>query len=189
MRLLNGIPVLLMLFFLSVSLGPAAERVPVTEYKIGTGDLLEISVWKDAALSRQVIVLPDGKIQFPLIGEITARGKTVSLLKDELVDKIHPFVPDPVLLVSVVQVNSLQVYVIGKVNRPGRFNLNRNINVIQALAMAGGLNPFAKEKKIKICRKENGIDRQFRFNYAKAAEGENPDQNILLQPGDVIVVP
>ncbi|MCP4118781.1 MAG: polysaccharide export protein [Desulfobacteraceae bacterium] len=158
-------------------------------YEIGTGDVLDIAVWKDAALTKQVTVLPDGTIHFPLVGEINVLGMTVSQLKQTLEQKIERYVPDPVLSVGVLQVNSMLIYVIGKVNKPGRFLLNSNINVLQALAMAGGLNPFAREKQVRIFRENNGVTDQFKFNYDEVREGEKLEQNITLRRGDIIVVP
>jgi polysaccharide export outer membrane protein len=168
---------------------PGGDLPLVQGYQIGTGDVLEISVWKDVALSKQVTVLPDGTIHFPLVGEIKALGMTVTELKQTLENKIERYVPDPVLSVGVLQVNSMLVYVIGKVNKPGRFVLNSDINVLQALAMAGGLNPFAKEKQVKIFRETNGATDQFKFNYDEVQEGEKLEQNITLRRGDIIVVP
>ncbi|SLM30630.1 Periplasmic protein involved in polysaccharide export (fragment) [Desulfamplus magnetovallimortis] len=167
-----------------------ADTLPALEdYRIGTGDILDISVWKDPALTKQVIVLPDGKIHFPLVGEMVAEGRSVAELTSELEKKIVQYVPDPVLSVSVTQIGSMILYVIGKVNKPGHFLLNSRINVLQALSMAGGLNPFAKEKEIRIYRKDGDKTLQFMFNYRDVSEGENLDQNILLHRGDVIVVP
>lgn len=164
--------------------------IPALEdYRIGTGDILDISVWKDPALTKQIIVLPDGKIHFPLVGEIVAEGRSVAQLKKELETRIHHYMPDPVLSVSIAQVNSMLLYVIGKVNRPGHFMLNSRINVLQALSMAGGLNPFAEEKKIRIYRQKGNETLQFPFNYKDVVAGEHLDQNIFLQRGDVIVVP
>ena len=158
-------------------------------YHIGHGDVLDISVWKDAALTKQVTVLPDGFIHFPLVGEIKALGMSISELKQALEKKIDRYVPDPIISVGVFQVNSMLIYVIGKVNRPGRFVLNANINVLQALAMAGGLNPFAREKGIRIFREVNGGTDQFHFNYDQVQDGERLEQNITLMRGDIIVVP
>ena len=171
------------------SCDPGGGLPLVQGYQIGTGDVLDISVWKDVALSKQVTVLPDGTIHFPLVGEIKALGMTVTELKQTLEEKIERYVPDPVLSVGVLQVNSMLIYVIGKVNKPGRFVLNSNINVLQALAMAGGLNPFAKEKDVRIFRENNGGTDQFKFNYDEVREGEKLDQNITLRRGDIIVVP
>ena len=164
--------------------------LPLTQgYRIGTGDVLDISVWKDVALTKQVTVLPDGSIHFPLVGEIKALGMTVSELKQTLEKRIERYVPDPVLSVGILQVNSMLIYVIGKVNNPGRFVLNANINVLQALAMAGGLNPFAKEKQVRIFRENNGATDQYDFNFDEVQEGESLEQNITLRRGDIIVVP
>jgi polysaccharide export outer membrane protein len=164
--------------------GPAAF-----DYRIGPGDLLEISVWKEPALTKVTTVLPDGRVSFPLIGQIKAEGLTVEMLRQRIEEKLLPFVPDPNLNVAVQQINSLFVYVVGKVHQSGRLELNTHIDVLQALAMAGGLNPFAETDKIKIFRKTGGQTRIFDFDYDAVAEGEGLSQNIRLQRGDVIVVP
>ena len=158
-------------------------------YVVGPGDVLDISVWKDEALTRTVIVLPDGKISFPLIGEVSAGGKTVAQLKQEIEKKLTRFVPDMVLSVEVKQCNSMLVYVIGRVNSPGRFVLNSNLNVLQVLAMAGGLNPFASKDKIKIFRNEAGKTAIFPFRYSEVADGNHMEENIWLKQGDLILVP
>jgi len=159
------------------------------DYVIGPGDLLDISVWKDEALTRNSVVLPDGKISFPLIGEVIAGGKTVAQLKQEMEKKLVRFVPDMVLSVEVKQCNSMLVYVIGRVNSPGRFVLNANVNVLQALAMAGGLNPFANKDGIKIFRSEGENTVIFPFKYNEVAHGDHLAQNIRLRQGDLILVP
>jgi polysaccharide export outer membrane protein len=166
-----------------------AALLPHGDYVIGPGDVLDISVWKDEALTKLVTVLPDGKISFPLIGEITGGGKTVAQLSEELKIKLNRYVPDVNLSVLVAQVNSMLIYVVGRVNNPGMFVINANVNVLQALAMSGGLNPFAKRSKIKIFRKERGQNRVFPFDYDLVTKGENLEQNIVLKRGDVIVVP
>ena len=162
---------------------------PMGDYVIGPGDVLNISVWNNETLTKAVTVLPDGKIHFPLIGEIVVGGKTPDVLEKELKSKLHPFVPDPELTVMVGQVNSMLIYVIGKVNQPGRFALNTNVNVLQALATAGGLNTFAKRNKIKIFRKTKGKTHILPFEYDRVTEGENLEQNVSLERGDVVVVP
>jgi polysaccharide export outer membrane protein len=158
-------------------------------YVIGPGDVLDISVWKETALTKLVIVLPDGNISFPLIGEVRAQGLTMSRLKEKLEIKIKRFVPHPNLSVAIHQVNSLQIYVIGKVNNPGRYAINATINVLQALAIAGGLNSFAKKNKIKIFRETRAGPQIFEFRYGDVTEGKHLTQNIRLVRGDVIVVP
>jgi len=158
-------------------------------YTLGAGDLILVSVWKDEALTRQVVVLPDGKISFPLVGEIQAAGRTIEQLRSELEAKLERYVPGVTLSVIVQQVNSQVVYVIGRVTTPGRFLLAGEINVLQALAMAGGLNPFAKKGEIRIFRQEDGKTRIFPFDYDAVSSGSDLRQNITLRRGDVIVVP
>jgi polysaccharide export outer membrane protein len=159
------------------------------DYVIGPGDVLDISVWKDETLTKSVVVLPDGKISFPLIGQVVASGKTVAQLKKEIEKKISPYVPDVTLSFEVKQVNSMLIYVIGRVNNPGRFVLNVNVNVLQALSMAGGLNPFAKRDKIKVFRQERDKTHIYFFQYDGVVDGKHLEQNILLKRGDVVVVP
>ena len=158
-------------------------------YVIGPGDVLDISVWKEAAMTKLVVVLPDGNISFPLIGEVRAQGLTLGRLKQKLEIKIKRFVPQPNLSVAIHEVNSLQIYVIGKVNSPGRYAINTTINVLQALAIAGGLNPFAKKNKIKIFRETQTGTQIFEFRYGDVTEGKHLNQNVRLVRGDVIVVP
>lgn len=159
------------------------------DYIIGPGDQIGISVWRDENLTRTVVVLPDGKIQFPLVGEIVAGGKTVGQLKQELETKLARFISDTGVTVEVKQSNSMIIYVIGRVNTPGRQMLLANTNVMQALAMVGGLNPFAEKGKIKIFRQEAGKTVMFSFNYDDVSEGRHLETNIDLKRGDVIIVP
>lgn len=159
------------------------------DYRMGPGDVLEISVWKNQELTRQVTVLPGGKISFPLLGELMVANRTAAELRGELEQKISKFMREPNISVLVQQVNSMLVYIIGKVNRPGRLVLNDDINVLQALSMAGGLATYAKPGKIKIFRKGPAKTAIFTFDYDEVSKGENLDQNIVLERGDVIVVP
>jgi polysaccharide export outer membrane protein len=159
------------------------------DYLLGPGDVIDISVWKDETLTKSLTVLPDGKVSFPLIGEIKAAGRTVAQLKQEITKKISPYAPDPTVSVEVRQVNSMLIYVIGRVNAPGRFVLNTNVNVLQALTMAGGFGPLSKRGTIKIFRREGAKTRIFEFQYEGVVEGKNLEQNIILERGDVVVVP
>jgi polysaccharide export outer membrane protein len=159
------------------------------DYVIGPGDVLEISVWKEEALTKAVVVLPDGRISFPLIGEIQAAGRPLSDLKKEIAAKIAKYAPKEEVNLEVKQVNSMLIYIIGRVNQPGRFMLNTNVNVLQALTIAGGFNPFAKRNQIKIFRQENGKTIILQFSYDDVTDGEKLEQNITLKRGDVIVVP
>ena len=170
---------------------PAVAGVDST-YLIGPGDILTISVWKDDALTKDVVVLPDGVISFPLIGLLKAGGKTVPQLRTEIEEKIAQYVTDPVLNVEVKQVNSMLIFVIGRLNMSsvsGRLILNANANVLQALAMAGGLNTFAKRNSIKVFREERGKTIIFPFHYDDVVEGKRLEENIELKRYDVIVVP
>ena len=181
--------ILICFFSFHVFAEEKSVTLPVVDYVIGPGDVLDISVWKEQALTKLVTVLPDGKISFPLVGQITAGGTTLDQLSKELEKKLSRFVPDINLSVLVAQVNSHMVYVIGRVNRPGQFVLNTNIDVMQALAMAGGLNPFAEQGNVKIFREAQGGKKIFEFDYKDVAKGKKLEQNIMLQRGDMIVVP
>ena len=169
------------------SKAPAVDFGP--DYRLGPGDQVDIAVWKDETLTKSVIVLPDGKISFPLIGEVKAAGRTIAQLRKEITEKISPFLPDPTLSIEVKQVNSMLIYVIGRVNTPGRFVLNTNVNVLQALTIAGGVNAFARRDKIKIFRQEGEKTTILHFKYDEVVEGTRLEQNIMLQKGDVVVVP
>ena len=169
---------------------PVGTQPVAPEYRIGPGDVLNIEVWKDAALSRLVAVLPDGKISFPLIGELTAGDRTVAELKKEIESKISRFVPDSPLTVEVRQVNSLHIYVLGRVNAPGRFVLTSNVTVLQALAIAGGPNQFANKSRIRIFREKGGkTTMSAPFDYDEVTAGRHIETNVLLERGDVIHVP
>jgi polysaccharide export outer membrane protein len=170
---------------------PAAAAAPDfgPDYLLGPGDVIDIAVWKDETLTKSVTILPDGKISFPLIGEIKAAGRTLAQLKQEITKKLSPYAPDPIISIEVRQVNSMLIYVIGRVNAPGRFVLNSNVNVLQALTMAGGFSPLSKMGTIKIFRREGDQTRIFNFHYDGVVQGKNLEQNIMLQRGDVVVVP
>ena len=170
----------------TIIMKPAVEMA--ADYAIGPGDVLEISVWKNQDLTRQVVVLPDGTFTFPLLGRFTAGGKSVAQLKTEMEKKITRYVPEPDLTIIVQQVNSMVVYVIGKVNRPGHIPLNRNISVLQALSMAGGLNIFADQQDLRIVRKSETGTMIIPFNYKAVTEDNMMEGNIQLQRGDVVVV-
>ena len=191
MRCIAGRALLIAWVCISATTGWAADKtegLPGNDYIIGAGDVLEISVWKNEDLTKLLTVLPDGKISFPLIGEVMAEGKTLAQFKKELESKISRYVPDPVLSVVIQQLNSNMIYVIGKVRNPGRFALNSDIRALQGLALAGGLNPFAEQNKIRIFREEGGKTLIFHFRYDDVSTGKRMEQNIWLKRGDIIVV-
>jgi len=168
--------------------GPSPSAA-VSDYIIGPGDVLFISVWKDQALTQSLQVRPDGKISFPLIGELAAGGRTVAQLQKDMEEKLSRFIPEPTISVGVQDIRSMFIYVIGRVNAPGRFAINAPVDVLQALAMAGGCNAFAETKGIKVFRKTGSETRIMGFNYNDVSRGKNLEQNITLARGDVIVVP
>jgi polysaccharide export outer membrane protein len=169
--------------------GSGLAETASPEYIIGSGDVIGISVWRDENLTRTVVVLPDGKISYPLLGELTAGNKTVARLKQELEAGLARYVADANVTVEVKQSNSMIIYIIGRVNAPGRQLLVADTNVLQALAMAGGPNPFAKKGRVRIFRQEQGATVSFPFDYDEVLEGRHLETNIVLKRGDVIVVP
>jgi polysaccharide export outer membrane protein len=164
---------------------PPAKDQP---YTLNAGDVLDISVWREDDLQRQVLVLPDGPISFPLAGQIAAAGRTTEDVQQTISDRLERYIPGAVVTVSVLNVSGNKVYVIGAVNNPGEFQVTRSIDVMQALSLAGGLTPFAGEDSIRILRRENGADLSFPFYYSDVKHGENLGMNIQLKSGDVIVV-
>jgi polysaccharide export outer membrane protein len=167
----------------------ALQATAEPDYRIGPGDQLNIEVWKDKDLARLVTVLPDGKVAYPMVGEVVAAGKTVAQLQKEIEGKLSLYVKDAVITVEVRQVNSLQIYVLGRVKTPGRSLLTSNIDVLQALAIAGGPDQFAKMSRIKIFRREGMKTVIIPFDYDDVIAGKKPELNILLRRGDVVVVP
>ena len=159
-------------------------------YAINPGDVLGIFVWNEDELQSEVIVRPDGYISLPLAGQIAAGGKTASQVKDAIVEALNPFLKDePTVTVSVINLYGNKVFILGKVNRPGEYPINRPTDVMQALALGGGLNTFASESKITILRRNaNGVQEAIKFNYSDVKAGDDLDTNILLRSGDVVVV-
>lgn len=186
---------LLPLYFLtSCATKPAATDSAVQRphdlgYAIQPGDLLEISVWKEKDLQRELLVRPDGGVSFPLIGDVDARGKTVAQLREEVGQRLSRYIPDANVTVVVRQTGGHKFYVVGKVNRPGEFAAARSVTVMQALSVAGGLTPFAAGRRIVILRRVNGVETAIPFRYGQVESGDHLEQNITLQSGDVVVVP
>jgi polysaccharide export outer membrane protein len=160
-----------------------------TSYKIGEQDVLNITVWKEPQLSGPVVVRPDGKISVPLIDEVQAAGLTPMELQNLLLEKFRPFLAVPKVSVSIREVNSRKVYVIGQVGHAGTFHINNNTTVLQVLTDAGGLRDYANPKKIYVMRTVNGKPVKFPFHYDAVLKGQHYEENITLQPGDTIVVP
>lgn len=158
-------------------------------YRVGPEDVLEISVWREDTLKKEVLVRPDGGISYPLVGEVQAAGKTVAEIRQDIGKRLEKYIPDPAVSVSIIKAGSQRVYVIGKVNKPGEYPMGRYVDVLQALSMAGGLTPFADSDGIRVVRREEGRQVVFPFDYGRVVRGEKLEQNILLRGGDVVVVP
>ena len=168
---------------------PSIAQTQSSSYIIGPNDLLTIHVWREPDLTQDVSVLPDGRITFPLIGEIMAQGRTVSELKMAITEKIKNFVTTPEVTVIVRESRSRIIHTIGQVNSPGPQLMAPNMTVLQAISAAGGFAEWANRKKILIIRREGDKEIQLRFNYKEFISGKNIKQNIVLKPNDTIVVP
>ena len=167
----------------------AAAKVVEDTYQLGPEDAIEISVWKEPDLTKQISISPDGKISYPLIGEVQVAGKTVKQVRDEISKRLEKFVTDAQVTVILLKTQYYKIYVVGKVNKPGEFLVGRPANVMQALAMAGGLTPFASPSKIVVLRRVSGIEQTLPFDYKSVSRGDFLEQNVTLLPGDVVVVP
>jgi polysaccharide export outer membrane protein len=168
---------------------PVAAQVE--SYRVNPGDELRIDVWNEESLSRKVLVRPDGIISLPIAGEIDTRGRAPAAVAEAVADALGEFMKDrPRVVVSLIEARGNQIYVLGKVDKPGRFLINAETDVMQALALAGGLNSFADEDDIRILRRDaEGVQRAIPFRYSQVKAGRELDSNVLLRSGDVVVVP
>ena len=162
----------------------AAER-----YLLNAGDVLDISVWNEEALQKQVIVLPDGMISFPLAGELVAQDTTVSELQAALKQNLTEYLSDPVVTVSVTSVSGNTIHILGKVTNPGIFVMNQPLDAMQALSLAGGLSAYAKENSIIVLRRNGDNQQVLPVHFASIKKGQDLATNIMLNSGDVIVIP
>ena len=167
----------------------STAAAPQGTYQLQPGDLLEVSVWKETDLQREVLVRPDGGLSFPLAGEVEATGKTVEALRLILTQRLQKYIPTPVVTVAVKSVGGNHIYVVGKVNRAGEFPFSTPLDVMQAISLAGGATSFAALNDIVILRRQNGQQQAFNFRYLDVARGRELSQNIQLESGDTVVVP
>ena len=172
-----------------ISLVVSMNVLAAEEYRLNPGDILNISVWNEEALQQQVMVLPDGTISFPLVGIVKVAERTPEQVQDELKEKLSRLIPDPEINLTVQAVDGNNIFIIGKVNQPGRFPMTRPTDVVQALSLAGGFTPYAKSDSIQILRRTGSGQQIIRFDYTRIADGEALETNILLKSGDTIVVP
>ena len=166
----------------------AAPPTPL-DYAIGPGDVLGVMFWRETELSGDVTVRPDGRITLPVVGEVLAAGRRPEELQKEILEASTKFVTDANVTVVVRTINSRRVFITGRVTTPGSHPLVGPLTVLQAIALAGGLTEYADAKSITVLRNESGTTRTFRFNYRDVIKGRRLEQNLLLQPGDTIVVP
>jgi polysaccharide biosynthesis/export protein len=159
------------------------------DYRLQPGDVLMVSVWKETDLTSEVLVRPDGGITMPLVGEIAAAGHSVEEVRTAIDERLRKFIPDPAVTVIVKQTQGNQIFVIGKVNRPGQYPINRPVDVVQALSLAGGMTPFASVDHIRVLRRDGERQVTMSFRYSDVERGRELQQNILLRSGDTVVVP
>ena len=159
------------------------------EYRIGPEDVLQISVWKNEAMSRTVSVRPDGKISLPLLNDVQAAGRTPMEVREFLVKKMVEYTPAPEVSVIILEVRSFKVSVIGEVPRPGRYELKTATTVLDGLAMVGGFSQFASRTRIVVLRPEGKGMKRIPFNYNKVISEGGEQENFYLRPGDIVVVP
>jgi len=167
----------------------AQAVVDQERYVIGPEDVLYIHVWKEDALSRTVPVRMDGNISLPLIHEMKAAGLTPLQLEAAITERLKGFYENPNVSVTVMEPNSFKVYISGEVMKPGVYRLREETTILQIIPMAGGFTDWAKRKKILVIRKENGKEKRFTVDYRKAMKGDDPNSNVVLKPGDTIIVP
>ena len=148
-----------------------------------------ISVWKEEDLDREVLVRPDGGISFPLAGDLQVSGRTPIEVQDEIRSRLQRYVPDAEVTVSIEKVSGYTIFVLGEVEEPGQFTLGRYVDVVQALTLSGGFTPYANKRGIQILRRQDGREVTYKFDFRSVSRGRNLDQNIILQSGDVVLVP
>jgi len=191
---INSLP-LGLFFYLLFQVGvlqaaDTGQAVSVKAYQVEPGDILEVNVWKEEGMQQEVLVRPDGGMSFPLVGDFQAQGLSLEQIQKLIAERLQKYISDPVVTVSAKQLQGNKIYVIGKVNKPGEFVVTRYVDVMQALSMAGGMTPFSAVNDIIVLRRDKtGKQRAIEFRYGDIEDGDDLEQNIMLQSGDVVVVP
>ena len=179
----------LVIVFLMFGSGMGQELRMSENYVVHPSDILEISIYGETDMIRELVVRPDGRVSFPLIGDIRVAGRSTTEIKQLIDEQVSTYIPEASSTVIVKQLGSLKYYVVGEVANPGMFNISTQITVLQALSLAGGMKTFADEDNIKIIRGHGKDTKRIRFDYGEAKKGEHLEQNILLHRGDVVLVP
>lgn len=176
---------------LMAALSAQASNAEEAGYQLNPGDVLNIFVWNEESLSRETLVRPDGYISVPLAGQLRAGGKTPAEVEEELSERLSNYLKDrPTVTVSLQAIHGNRIFVLGKVNRPGEYPIIRPTDVMQALSIAGGLDPFAAEGSIVVLRRHgDGSQESIPFRYNRVKSGRDLETNIVLRAGDVVVVP
>jgi polysaccharide export outer membrane protein len=180
---------LLVLAMGMASFGIAAAAAAADSYLLQPGDVLTVSVWKETDLTGDLLVRPDGGISLPLAGDIDAAGHTAEEVRATIDQRLRKFIPNPSVTVGVKQALGNQIFVLGKVNHPGEYPMNRPVDVMQALSLAGGTTPFAAVNDIRVLRRDGEKQVSIEFHYSDVERGHNLAQNIVLRGGDTVVVP
>lgn len=165
-------------------------KAGANDYRIGAGDILEITIWKEPDLSRpEVLVRTDGKISFPLLNDVQAAGLTPMEMKKNMETGLKEFIATPFVTITVTNPQSQRIYILGEVVNTGEYPLTKNLTVLQAFALAGGFTEWASKNEIILMRKEGGKDTLYRINYKNIIKGKDLNQNLLLKADDTIIVP
>lgn len=182
-------PMLMLLAGAALHSPAASAQAAAGDYKLHAGDKIQVSVWKEIDLQRLVVIRPDGKFSFALTGEVQAAGRTPDAIRVDIENRLKKYIPEPVVTVTVEETAGNRIFVIGQVNKPGMFVMNPQLSVLQALSLASGGTPFAKLDNIIIIRGVGASQTTLPFRYGQVTEGKSLGQNILLESGDVVVVP
>lgn len=170
---------------------PVTAPLPedIASYLLQPGDVVSVSVWKEPDLTSELLVRPDGAITLPLAGQIDAAGHTVDEVRGTIDLRLRKYIPDPSVTVTLKQALGNQIFVLGKVNKPGNYPIPRPVDVVQALSLAGGTTPFAAVNDIRVLRRVGDKQITLMFRYTDIEHGRRLQQNILLQSGDTVIVP
>ena len=186
----------IIVLLLSVSFSLPQEKQGATDkpidnpnYVIGPEDVLQIRVWKEEGLTTIAAVRSDGMISLPLINDVQASGLTPLQLRESLTEKFKAFIDNPTVTVVLMEANSFKVFVTGQVRNPGVYRLRRETTLVQIITMAGDFTKEANPNKIVVIRREQGKDKRLHINYGEIIDGVNPEANVVLRPGDTVVVP
>jgi polysaccharide export outer membrane protein len=168
----------------------ALPKETPSEFVLGPEDTLEILVWRNPDLTRPALIRPDGKITLPLIGEVQAAGLTPGQLAETIKGRLKEFYKEqPNVFVSVTAINSFTVFILGEVKAPGKYLLRRETSLLHAISLAGGFGTYANTNNILLIRKKGSIETRMSVRYPDIINGQHPEMNLMLQPGDTLIIP